>query len=106
MYLLQILCMILRYPYEHELLAELEQLTREMDRKIQRAKERAEKESAPRPLSEKDKEILDELDRKMKGASKQFPHASRHAALCLPGTVFGAKPGPMVTFSNRGLGES
>jgi len=58
----------LKYPYQHELLSELEQLTREMDRKIQRAKDRAEKESAPRPLSDKDKEALEELDRKAKEA--------------------------------------
>lgn len=56
-----------RYPYEHETLAELERLTKEMDRKIQRAKERAEKESQPRPLSAEDKVALDELDTKMKG---------------------------------------
>eukprot|EP00873_Tetraselmis_striata_P045870 jgi/Tetstr1/466134/TSEL_010697.t2 len=57
-----------RYPYEHETLAELERLTKEMDRKIQRAKERAEKESQPRPLSAEDKVALDELDTKMKDA--------------------------------------
>uniref|UniRef100_A0A7S1SVQ0 Uncharacterized protein n=1 Tax=Tetraselmis chuii TaxID=63592 RepID=A0A7S1SVQ0_9CHLO len=57
-----------RYPYEHELMGVLEQLTREMDRKIQRAKDRAEKESQPRPLSDADKVALDELDTKMKEA--------------------------------------
>mmetsp|Transcript_40314 Transcript_40314/g.95794 ORF Transcript_40314/g.95794 Transcript_40314/m.95794 type:complete len:322 (+) Transcript_40314:134-1099(+) len=57
-----------RYPYEHELMTELEQLVREMDRKIARAKDRAEKESAPRPLSEADKKALDDLDAKMKEA--------------------------------------
>lgn len=57
-----------RYGYEKELMRYLDQLIRDMDRKIQKAKERAEKESAPRELRPEDRIRLDEVQGKMKEA--------------------------------------
>ena len=58
---------ICRYGYERDLLRLLEQHIRDMDRKIAKAKERAEKESAPRELKSDDKERLAEIQLKIKG---------------------------------------
>lgn len=55
------------YGYERDLLALLEQLSRDMDRKIERAKERASKESAPRELTDEDRVKLDEILNRQKG---------------------------------------
>lgn len=57
-----------RYGYERELLALLEQLVRDMDRKIERAKERAEKEKGARPLMPDDKLRLEGLKKRQKGS--------------------------------------
>lgn len=56
-----------RYGYERELLTLLEQLVRDMDRKIERAKERAEKEKGARPLMPDDKLRLEGLKKRQKG---------------------------------------
>ena len=56
-----------RHGYERELLTLLEQLVRDMDRKIERAKERAEKEKGARPLMPDDKIRLDALKKRQKG---------------------------------------
>lgn len=56
-----------RYGYERQLLTLLEQLVRDMDRKIERAKERAEKEKGPRQLMPDDKIRLDALKKSLKG---------------------------------------
>ncbi len=56
-----------RYGYERELLKLLEQLVRDMDRKIERAKERAEKEKGTRQLMPDDKIRLDALKKGQKG---------------------------------------
>ncbi|CAD7695799.1 unnamed protein product [Ostreobium quekettii] len=56
----------LRYGYERDLLRLLEQHIRDMDRKIAKAKERAEKESAPRELKGEDRERLAEIQLKIK----------------------------------------
>lgn len=61
----------LRYGYERDLLRLLEQHIRDMDRKIAKAKERAEKESAPRELKPEDKERLAEIQVKVKEALEQ-----------------------------------
>jgi hypothetical protein len=47
-----------RYGYPQELYTLLSQLIRDMDRKIERQKERASKESEPRVLSPADREAL------------------------------------------------
>ncbi|KAK9828557.1 hypothetical protein WJX72_000748 [[Myrmecia] bisecta] len=57
-----------RYGYDRELLTLLEQLCRDMDRKIERQRERAGKESAPRELTADDKSRLDALKAKQKEA--------------------------------------
>ena len=48
-----------RYGYTQELRTLLAQLVRDMDRKIDRQRERAEKENQPRPPSLKEQEQLD-----------------------------------------------
>lgn len=48
----------------------LDELIREMDRKIAKARERAEKESAPRPIKADDQLRLDELNQRAKGEKK------------------------------------
>ena len=50
-----------RYGYQKELFLLLEKLTRDMDKKIERQKERAEKESEPRALTPDDQRRLDEI---------------------------------------------
>lgn len=60
-----------RYGYERELLALLETLTRDMDRKIERQRDRADKESAPRPLTASDKARLETLLARQKEAADQ-----------------------------------
>ena len=50
-----------RYGYERELHALLVQLIRDMDRKIERQKDRAAKDSEPRALSEKEREQLEAI---------------------------------------------
>ena len=50
-----------RYGYPKELFLLLEKLTRDMDKKIERQKERAEKESEPRVLTPDDQRRLDEI---------------------------------------------
>lgn len=58
----------LRYGYERDLLRLLEQHIRDMDKKIAKAKERAEKESAPRELKPDEKARLTEIQTKVKEA--------------------------------------
>lgn len=58
-----------RYGYERDLLRLLEQHIRDMDKKIAKAKERAEKESAPRELKAEEKARLTEIQTKVKGES-------------------------------------
>jgi hypothetical protein len=53
--------------YERKLMRYLEDLIREMDRKIAKARERAEKESAPKPIKPDDQMRLDELQMRAKG---------------------------------------
>jgi hypothetical protein len=53
--------------YEKRLLRYLEDLIREMDRKIAKSKDRAEKESAPRPIKADDQLRLDELQQRARG---------------------------------------
>lgn len=53
--------------YEKKLMGYLDELIREMDRKIAKARERAEKESAPRPIKADDQLRLDELNQRAKG---------------------------------------
>ncbi len=57
-----------RYGYEAELLELLEQLVRDMDRKIERQKERAAKDNAPRIPSATEQAQLDALQAREKGA--------------------------------------
>ena len=57
-----------RYGYEAELLELLEQLVRDMDRKIERQKERAAKDNAPRIPSATEQAGLDALQAREKGA--------------------------------------
>lgn len=60
-------CLWLRYGYEAELLALLEQLVRDMDRKIERQKERAIKDNAPREPNQAERAELDALQAREKG---------------------------------------
>ena len=50
-----------RYGYERDLLALLTQLARDMDRKIERQKERAAQDNRPRVLTADDREKLDAI---------------------------------------------
>ena len=50
-----------RYGYERDLLALLSQLARDMDRKIERQKERAAQDNRPRVLTADDREKLDAI---------------------------------------------
>ena len=59
---------VVRYGYEAELLELLEQLVRDMDRKIERQKERAAKDNAPRIPSATEQAGLDALQAREKGA--------------------------------------
>ena len=68
-----------RYGYERQLLEILEQLVKDMDRKIERQKERAVKESAPRMLTSADKAKLDELLTQQRGLQPV-----KGTAACLP----------------------
>ena len=61
-----------RYGYEAELLELLEQLVRDMDRKIERQKERAAKDNAPRIPSATEQAQLDALQAREKGV-RFFP---------------------------------
>ena len=56
-----------RYGYEAELLALLEQLVRDMDRKIERQKERAIKDNAPREPNSSERAELQSLQAREKG---------------------------------------
>lgn len=60
-----------RYGYEKRLLELVEQLVKDMDRKIERQKERADKESLPRLLTIADKAKLDDLLVRQRGVSPQ-----------------------------------
>lgn len=57
-----------RLGYEKELIGVLEGLVRDMDRKIERQKERADKESAPKALNDADRAKLDDMLARQKGA--------------------------------------
>lgn len=59
---------ICRLGYERELIAVLDGLVRDMDRKIERQKERASKESQPKPLTDADRAKLDDMLARQKGA--------------------------------------
>ncbi len=59
-----------RAGYEKELFALLVQLVRDMDRKIERQKERAQRESEPRPLSPAEQAQLDAVK------ARAFPHTA------------------------------
>lgn len=56
-----LLCGVSRYGYERELMTLLNQLCRDMNRKIERQKERAIIESSARPLNAEDKARLDAI---------------------------------------------
>lgn len=58
----------LRYGYEKELFRYLDQLVKDMDRKVARGKERAEKESAPRELKPEEHVQLETVQEKLKEA--------------------------------------
>ena len=58
----------MRYGYERELFRYLDTLVKEMDRKIARSKERAEKESAPRELKPEEHVQLESIQEKIKEA--------------------------------------
>ncbi len=60
--------------YEKKLMRYLEDLIREMDRKIAKAKDRADKESMPKPVKPEDQARLDELQARIKGACMHHPH--------------------------------
>jgi hypothetical protein len=64
-------CANCRLGYEKELIGVLEGLVRDMDRKIERQKERADKESAPKALTDADRAKLDEILARQKGALLQ-----------------------------------
>ena len=53
--------LLCRYGFQKELFLLLEKLVRDMDKKIERQKERAEKESEPRVLTADDQRRLDEI---------------------------------------------
>ena len=53
--------------YEKKLMRYLEDLIREMDRKIAKAKDRADKESMPKPIKSEDQVKLDELQGRARG---------------------------------------
>lgn len=57
-----------RYGYERDLLDLLTQLARDMDRKIQRQKERAEQDNRPRALNADDREKLDAIKARTRAA--------------------------------------
>jgi hypothetical protein len=59
---------VIRLGYEKELIGVLEGLVRDMDRKIERQKERADKESAPKALNDADRAKLDDMLARQKGA--------------------------------------
>ncbi len=70
-----------RCGYERRLLELLDTLVRDMDRKIERQKERADKESLPRLLTAADKAKLEELLVLQRGAQttshRQASHCTR-----------------------------
>ncbi|KAK9786671.1 hypothetical protein WJX73_003841 [Symbiochloris irregularis] len=68
-----------RYGYEQELHSVLVQLVKEMDRKIERQKERANKEAEPRKLAEKEREQLDAIKARQKEASEKSERLAEDA---------------------------
>jgi hypothetical protein len=70
---------VCRLGYEKELIGVLEGLVRDMDRKIERQKERADKESAPKALNDADRAKLDDMLARQKGA---LPAAGTAAPGC------------------------
>lgn len=60
---------LLPHRYEKKLMRYLEDLIREMDRKIAKSKDRAEKENAPKPIKVEDQAKLDELRQRAKGVA-------------------------------------
>lgn len=73
-----------RLGYEKELVGVLEGLVRDMDRKIERQKERADKESAPKALTDADRAKLDDMLARQKGA---FPAANTATLSCVCGQL-------------------
>ncbi len=65
--------------YERKLMRYLDDLIREMDRKIAKNKERAEKESAPRELLPADEERLADLKLRAKGEGGEPLHSKSRA---------------------------
>lgn len=80
--------------YERKLMALLDDLIKEMDKKIIKAKERAEKESAPRELRSEDKARLEDIQLRAKGMFS-MPLSLAHV-LCM---------GPDHNCPCRGSGE-
>lgn len=76
--------------YEKKLMRYLEDLIREMDRKIAKSKDRAEKESAPKMIRADDQAKLDELNQRAKGGAQHAEHACMPPFLppaCMPPPV-------------------
>ena len=67
------------YGFERDLLRYLERLVRDMDRRIEKNRERAEAESRPRPVKPDDQRKLDEIRGRMEGAPRM--HACMHACM-------------------------
>lgn len=61
------MCFTPRYGYERDLVRYMEQLIRDMDRKIEKNKERAAAESRPKPVRPEDEKRLDEIKARMEG---------------------------------------
>lgn len=68
------LCAPCRLGYEADTYKYLEQLIREMDRKIMRARERADAESRPRELRQEDQARVDALKAQMAGERRSCRH--------------------------------
>jgi hypothetical protein len=62
-----VICCLCRLRYDDELFKLLDRLIREMDRKIEKAKERAEAESRPKVLRPEDQKRLDEIQERIQG---------------------------------------
>ena len=65
-----LLCCRLRY--DDELFKLLDRLIKDMDRKIEKAKERAEAESRPKVLRPEDQKRLDDIQERIKGVHRLY----------------------------------
>lgn len=93
----QVLCRMLscnlctsccRHGYERELMTLLNQLVRDMNRKIERQKERAILESSARPLSAEDKARLDAIKASRSTCLMQHVNRSIHSRAATAAVVF------------------